>query len=284
MHAIPATFETTSAAHLAPVDVANPGTIVAYWALRIAAAMCFIGHGAFGFITKADWLPYFAVVGIPESRAWMLMPLIGALDVTAGMAVLFAPRGLALAYMAVWAMWTALLRPLSGDSIFEALERAGNYGVPLALLALTALPRSWDSLLHRLDAPSTDRRSHDNTVRILTWTCALLLAGHGLLGAIGQKALLTSHYATIGLPSGATPIIGWFEVVLAAAIVVRPRVRLLLFVVAWKLATETLFVVSGAPVWEFVERFGSYGAPLALAALLWTLARKSMAQHGKFHE
>jgi hypothetical protein len=24
--------------------------------------MCFIGHGAFGIITKAGWLPYFAVV------------------------------------------------------------------------------------------------------------------------------------------------------------------------------------------------------------------------------
>ena len=35
--------------------------------LRIAAAMCFIGHGAFGIITKEGWLPYFAVVGIGGS-------------------------------------------------------------------------------------------------------------------------------------------------------------------------------------------------------------------------
>ena len=44
-------------------------------------------------------------------------------------------------------------------------------------------------------------------------------------------------------------------------------VGVLLFVCAWKLATESLFIVAGAPVWEIVERAGSYAAPLALAAL-----------------
>ena len=92
-----------------------------YWALRVGAAGCFIGHGAFGFITKAAWLPFFAVVGIPEAWAWKLMPLVGAVDVLAGMAVLFRPTRLPLIYMSVWALWTALLRPLSGDSVFEAL-------------------------------------------------------------------------------------------------------------------------------------------------------------------
>ena len=43
---------------------------------------------------------------------------------------------------------------------------------------------------------------------------------------------------------------------------------LLLFVAAWKLATEFLFVTAGAPIWEFVERAGSYAAPIALAVLL----------------
>src|SRR3954462_15951099 len=85
------------------------GLDVAYWALRIGSAMCFIGHGAFGFITKAAWLPYFGVVGVPESLAWKLMPLIGAVDVTAGMAVHLAPRALPLIYMSAWALLTALL-------------------------------------------------------------------------------------------------------------------------------------------------------------------------------
>ena len=69
------------------------------------------------------------------------------------LAVLFAPRGLPLAYMTAWALWTALLRPLAGESAFESLERAGNYGVPLALLLMTAFPRSLPALVTRLDGP-----------------------------------------------------------------------------------------------------------------------------------
>jgi hypothetical protein len=42
----------------------------------------------------------------------------------------------------------------------------------------------------------------------------------------------------------------------------------LLGAAAWKLTSESLWIVSGAPAWEFVERAGSYAAPLALAALL----------------
>lgn len=244
------------------------GLSQAYWALRIGAAMCFIGHGAFGFITKAAWLPYFGVIGIPESWAWKLMPIIGAVDVTAGMAVLFAPRGLPLVYMAVWATWTALLRPLAGESAFEAIERAGNYGVPFALILLTAMPRTVAGARTLLSAPVEDARVLASVAMVLKWTTALLLFGHGALGAITGKAMLTAHYASIGLSSQTTAIVGWFEIALAAVVAVRPSIALLLGVAVWKLATESLFVVAGAPVWEFVERAGSYTAPLALAALM----------------
>jgi hypothetical protein len=94
------------------------------------------------------------------------------------------------------------------------------------------------------------------------------LFGHGALGAITGKALLTSHYAAIGFSSETTAIVGWFEMALAALVALRPAVPLLLGIVVWKLATEFLFVVAGAPIWEFVERAGSYTAPLALAALI----------------
>ena len=165
----------------------------AYWVLRVGAALCFIGHGAFGFITKAAWVPYFAVVGIPEDWAYRLMPLVGAVDVTAGMAVLFAPRGLPLVYMTVWALWTALLRPLAGEPVFETLERAGNYGVPLALILLAAMPRSVRGLGTLLDGPGADQRSLVMVRGVLKWTTALLLVGHGALGAITNKAMLTGH-------------------------------------------------------------------------------------------
>jgi len=45
---------------------------------------------------------------------------------------------------------------------------------------------------------------------------------------------------------------------------------LLVFACLWKLATESLFLTSGAPapVFEIIERGGSYIVPLALAYLL----------------
>ncbi len=244
------------------------GPWTAYWVLRVGAALCFIGHGAFGFITKAAWLPYFALVGIPEAWAWRLMPVVGAVDVMAGMAVLYAPRGLPLVYMTVWALWTALLRPLSGESVFETVERAGNYGVPLALLLLTAIPRSWNGLFKALDIPAPNEANPGAVRQVLKWTTCLMLLGHGALGALAGKALLTGNYAAMGLPAGTTAMVGWFEIALAAGVAIRPLAGLLVFVAVWKLATESLFLAAGAPIWEFVERAGSYAAPLALAVLL----------------
>ncbi len=251
--------------------VATPtisATSVAYWTLRVGAALCFIGHGAFGFITKAAWLPYFAVAGIPESWAWQVMPIVGAVDVIAGMAVLFAPRGLPLVYMAVWAMWTALLRPLAGESVFETLERAGNYGVPFALLLLAGFPRSIRDLFGPMTSPLTDDRVLERVAIVLKWSTVLLLFGHGALGAVTGKLMLDQHYASIGLQSGVTAMIGWFEIALASAIALRPFVGLLIFVAFWKFVTESLFIMAGAPMWELVERAGSVAAPLALAALM----------------
>ena len=77
---------------------------------RLAA--CYVGHGAFGIITKAAWVPYFAVVGIPEWLAWRLMPVVGTIDIAARHPGAVRPMPVVLLYMAVWGVWTALLRPL----------------------------------------------------------------------------------------------------------------------------------------------------------------------------
>ncbi len=244
----------------------SPGN--AYWLLRLGAALCFIGHGAFGFITKAAWIPYFAVVGIPAEWAWKLMPLIGAVDVLAAMAVLFAPRGLPLLYMALWATWTALLRPLTGESVWEFVERAGNYGVPFALLVMTGIPRSLIDLRRtRLDADVVESAAPSVSV-ILRWTTAALLFGHGALEALTQKPTLVAHFAALGLSSRAVLFVGCAEMAAAIAIAVRPAIAPLVLIGVWKIASESLWLATGAPVWEFVERAGSYAAPLALAALL----------------
>ena len=111
--------------------------------LRVGVAGCFIGHGAFGLITKAAWVPYFGVVGIGESAAWQLMPLVGIMDIVMGVLVLTRPCRALFVWAVIWTIWTALLRPLSGEPIWEAIERAGNYGVPVAVLVLVGWHRPW---------------------------------------------------------------------------------------------------------------------------------------------
>ena len=88
-----------------------------------------------------------------------------------------------------------------------------------------------------------------------------------------QKPLLAGQYATVGLPPQATIAVGTFELLLAVVVAMRPSPWLLVFVAAWKVATESLFVVTGAPISEFVERAGSYAAPIALVSLLLAAGR-----------
>lgn len=239
------------------------------WILRIGVAGCFIGHGAFGIITKAAWVPYFAVGGIGESSAWRLMPLIGTMDIAIGLLALVWPcRGLFL-WAIVWTVWTALLRPLSGEPFWEFLERAGNYGVPIAILMIVGLPRPWfRSLGSNWTAfLATARPRLDWILRLTTF---VLLGGHAGLGFFAHKAGLAHHYAVLGVtnPAGLVSIVGAGEFILAALILAAPMPALLFAVCLWKIATETLFLVSGAPIWELIERFGSYTAPFALAVLI----------------
>src|SRR5215831_8608737 len=226
-----------------------------YWLLRLGVIGCFIGHGAYGFITKEAWVLYFSVVGIDRIWAYRLMPWIGAMDVSLGLMMAVVPLRIVLLHLTVWGLWTAALRPLSGEAVWECIERAGNYGVPLAFLALTGVPRglrawfapAWPSVMQPLTA-NRARALHG----ILRLTTCLLLLGHGALGAFTSKAGLTAHYASIGLHNvmvsnlTLTQVIGGLEIVLAVTVLVAPFPSLLLVVCLWKMGTETLFMTSGS--------------------------------------
>ena len=112
------------------------------WILRVACAGEFVGHGAFGVMTKAAWVPYFAVAGIPPATAYVLMPLIGLVDISMGLLVLTRPVRGALLYMTVWGLWTATIRPLAGEPIWEFVERIPNWAIPLAFLCVRGFGRS----------------------------------------------------------------------------------------------------------------------------------------------
>jgi hypothetical protein len=164
---------------------------------------------------------------------------------------------------------TAILRPLAGMPVFEAIERAGNVGPALALLLSTG--PGWFSAAGVLPLNAVNRA---RLTRVLTWTTGLLLIGHGGLGALHTKAGLVKHWGLSGLPVQHVPaftrVVGVGEMWVGIAVLRWPLVALCLAISAWKMATEALFIVAGDPFWEWIERGGSYGAPLALALVILT--------------
>ena len=96
-----------------------------HWLLRVGVVGCLIGHGAYGVLTKEAWVPYFGVAGIDRAWAYRLMPWIGLADMSLGLLMAIMPLPIGLLHLTVWGLWTAALRPLSGDSVWELVERAG---------------------------------------------------------------------------------------------------------------------------------------------------------------
>jgi hypothetical protein len=241
-----------------------------HWILRVSVWACYVGHGMFGIRQKVDWLTFYRPFGIPDAIALQTMPLIGLVDVTMGYLVLLRPTRVVLFYTALWGVFTALLRPLVGMSFFETLERAGNYGPSVALLlgsagaALLARPEIYD-----LSVEQHFRRAR----QVLAITTCLLLLGHGGL-ALGAKPQLVQHWHSLGVAwldangQAFTRMAGAGELAAAALVLLWPTRPLCLAIVSWKLLTEMMFLTSGAPIWEVVERGGSYGAPLAVFVLL----------------
>ena len=112
------------------------------WILRLGIFGTFLGHGVFALGVKASWLPYFTAVGIAESTATTLLPMIGALDLLVAFLVLVKPLKVVLVWATFWGFLTALIRPISGDPIWDFVERWANWAAPLALLALQGFPKS----------------------------------------------------------------------------------------------------------------------------------------------
>ena len=266
-----------------------------HYTLRIAAALCFIGHGAFGIITKPIWCNYFAVFGIGQELAYRMMPIVGTIDILMGISLLVYPTRAILAWLAGWGILTAALRPLSGEPFAEMIERAGNFGVPLALLLLSGgggrTLRSWFTRIDpggtgtpkdidrvkpdpHSSAPKRDTRlsvrRFDRVAVCLRIVVVLLLLGHGWLNLIGKKGLLL-QYENLGFahPAQTALFAGLFEILAALAVLVRPVRPLLFGLFLWKMATELFY-----PHWElfeWIERGGSFGSLLAL----WLVTRST---------
>ena len=109
----------------------------------MAVAGEFLGHGVFALQGKAQWVGWFAQFGISDPQtATALLWYVGALDVALAALGLIKPVRIALLWMAFWGFWTALMRPLVGDPVWDFVERSANWGAPLALLLLLGWPKT----------------------------------------------------------------------------------------------------------------------------------------------
>ena len=247
--------------------------VALHWLFRAGMLMEFLGHGLAGIAQKEGWIRYFAVYGFDRSTIMTLMPIVGMVDISLAVLSFVSPRRWALAYCAFWGLMTAFLRPITGESFWEVLDRAGNFGGPLAFLMLSGFPRNAREWFEPIRIGPVSRDALKRVAVVLQWITGLVLIGHGAYGALVQKQQLLDQYARAGLTSlplvGShfEPILGWLEMAFGVAILVKPLRPLLLSACVYKLATELLYPLTGYPLYEFVERGFTYVAPFALFLL-----------------
>lgn len=113
------------------------------WILRVSVAGEFIGHGVFALQGKQAWIEWFSTFGIANPElARQLLFIIGLADIVLAMLVLIKPIRAALLWMTFWGFWTALVRPIVGEPVWDFVERSANWGAPLALLLLYGWPKT----------------------------------------------------------------------------------------------------------------------------------------------
>lgn len=96
--------------------------------------------------------------------------------------------------------------------------------------------------------------------------------GHGVFALQGKKDWI-GWFAQFGVSDAGTAtqllfIVGAVDVALAILILVKPVRLALLWMVFWGFWTALLRPIVGMPVWDFVERWANWGAPLALLLLV----------------
>lgn len=117
------------------------------WVLRIAIFGIFLGHGALALQLKPAFLTLIeGMSGISGPLAENLLVTIGITDIITAILAIVYPFRLILMWATAWGFLTALARPVSGEPVWDFIERWANWGAPLALLYLKELPTNFKML------------------------------------------------------------------------------------------------------------------------------------------
>ncbi|GAC1314493.1 MAG: hypothetical protein NVSMB24_39210 [Mucilaginibacter sp.] len=109
-----------------------------------------------------------------------------------------------------------------------------------------------------------------------------MLAGHGWLNLIEKKGML-GQYTALGFHNShqVALISGLIEIASAVLILVRPIRSVVFVLLVWKMTTELFY--PHYELFEWVERWGSYGCLLALGLILPSRSTRYKNFHSASH-
>lgn len=249
--------------------------------LRFGLLGCFVGHGVWGLLGKEGWLPFFNVFFFNESLSRQFMPVIGMMDIAIGLLAFFYPTRLLLYWAAFWTVFTAMLRPSAGMGMSEFFERAGNYGLPIAMLFVVGAFHQRKSLVEKINGSDIQLEKYAvGFERILRWSLVSLLIGHGGLAFFNEHQGIAKHISFLGIQATRETLMvfGGFEMLLGLWVLLFPRTAgLMWFVFGYKLFTESLHPLAGQSrdIFETIERMGDYIIPPLLFILYVYFPKKS---------
>jgi len=110
--------------------------------------------------------------------------------------------------------------------------------------------------------------------KLFEWALRISVAGefigHGVFALQGKKDWI-GWFGKFGVsdPEMAKNllfVIGLMDLAVAVLVLVKPIRVALLWAVVWGFWTALLRPIVGMPIWDFIERWANWGAPLALLA------------------
>lgn len=112
--------------------------------------------------------------------------------------------------------------------------------------------------------------------KVIQWVLRIAVAGefigHGVFALQGKKAWIgwiqQFTGADVNLASQLLFLIGLLDLLVALLVLVRPIRIVLLWATIWGFWTALVGPFVGESIWDFVERFANWGAPLALLLLV----------------
>lgn len=115
-----------------------------------------------------------------------------------------------------------------------------------------------------------------NNPKFIEWVLRVTVAGefigHGIFALQGKKDWIgwfsKFGVSDAGMATQLLFIIGIMDIALAILLLIRPIRIALLWMVFWSFWTALVRPIVGMPVWDFVERWANWGAPLTLLLLI----------------